>query len=93
MALASVVAIAGAHACLLLPSMAKSSTLRIVTMLTLACIFLAAELIANYFLITHFDPGEEYGKVIAVLLILDVLGTITIPLIGRFGTPVKPAAQ
>jgi hypothetical protein len=54
---------------------------------TVICTAAAAELIANYALVPHFGPGNGYDKALAVILILDVLGTILILLLHRFGPP------
>lgn len=82
---ALIVAIAAAHSCLLLPALTKGQPLRILTLLTLASIWLVAELLVNYVIFPEADFGDGYTKAIAVILILDVLGTIAIPLVRKFG--------
>jgi hypothetical protein len=59
---------------------------------TVICTAAAAELIANYALIPNFDPGDGYDKALAVILILDALGTILVLLLHRFGPPRVGAA-
>jgi hypothetical protein len=54
---------------------------------TVICTAAAAELIANYALFPNFDPGNGYTKALTVILILDVLGTILVLLLHRFGPP------
>jgi hypothetical protein len=54
---------------------------------TVICTAAAAELIVNYVLIPNFDPGNGYDKALAVILILDVLGTILVLFLHRFGPP------
>jgi len=66
--------------------LAAASAQRVVTG-TVICTAAAAELIANYALVPNFEPGNGYGKALAVILILDVLGTILILLLHRFGPP------
>lgn len=82
-----ILAAASAHASLLLPLRSHSRLARIVVTGTVICTAAAAELIANYALIPNFDPGNGYDKALAVILILDVLGTILILLLHRFGPP------
>ena len=80
-----VLAIAATHASLVLPQRARSRLLRIVVSGTVLCTAVAAGLIANYAIFPHFSPGSGYDKLIQVTLILDVLGTLLILLLHRFG--------
>ena len=82
-----VLAVASAHASLLLRLRPHGRLARAVVTGTVICTAAAAELIANYALVPNFDPGNGYGKALAVILILDVLGTILILLLRRFGPP------
>jgi hypothetical protein len=84
----SVLAVAAAHSCLILPSMNYNQNVRTIVRSTLLFIAVVAELLINYFAIPNFSPGDSYGKAIGVFLILDVLGTILIPLVRRF-TPAE----
>jgi hypothetical protein len=52
---------------------------------TVLCTAIAAELIANYAIFPNFSPGNGYDKALQVVLILDVLGTILILVLHRFG--------
>jgi hypothetical protein len=87
-----ILAAASAHASLVLPSRSLNRAARTVVTGTLLCIVAAAELIANYALFPSFDPGNGYLKALAVILILDALGTILILLIRRLGPPRADAA-
>ncbi len=87
-----ILAAASAHASLLLPLRTHSRLARTVVTGTVICTAAAAELIANYALIPNFDPGTVYGKALAVILILDVLGTILVLFLHRFGPPRADAA-
>jgi hypothetical protein len=87
-----ILAAASAHASLLLPLRSHSRLARTVVTGTIICTAAAAELIANYALIPDFDPGNGYDKALAVILILDVLGTILILFLHRFGPP-RPATH
>jgi hypothetical protein len=80
-----ILAIAATHASLVLPQHAYSRPMRILVPSTVLCTAVAAELIANYALFPHFSPGNGYDKAVQVALILDVLGTILILLLHRFG--------
>jgi len=82
-----ILAVASAHASLLLRLRPHGRLARAVVTGTVICTAAAAELIANYALVPNFDPGNGYGKALAVILILDVLGTILILLLRRFGPP------
>jgi hypothetical protein len=82
-----VLAVASAHASLLLRLRPHGRLARAVVTGTVICTAAAAELIANYALVPNFDPGNGYAKALAVILILDVLGTILILLLRRFGPP------
>lgn len=82
-----ILAAASAHASLLLPLRSHSRLARTVVTGTVICTAAAAELIANYALIPNFDPGNGYDKALAVILILDVLGTILVLFLHRFGPP------
>jgi len=82
-----ILAAASAHASLLLPLRSHSRLARTVVTGTVICTVAAAELIANYALIPNFDPGNAYDKALPVILILDVLGTILILFLHRFGPP------
>ena len=88
----SVLAVASAHACLILPLMGYNQTTRTIVRSTLLFIAAVAELLINYIAIPGFNPGEGYAKAIGVFLILDVLGTILIPLVRRFTPPQTSAA-
>jgi hypothetical protein len=70
---------------LVLPQHNFSSPMRIMVPCTVLCTAIAAELIANYASFPHFSPGNRYDKALQVVLILDVLGTILILLLHRFG--------
>ncbi len=80
-----VLAIAATHASLVLPQRTYSRPLRIVGPGTLLCTAIAAALIANYAIFPHFEPGTGYDKALQVVLIVDVLGTILVLLLHRFG--------
>jgi hypothetical protein len=82
-----ILAAASAHASLVLPSRRHNRWARIVVTGTVLCTAAAAELIANYALFPNFDPGDGYMRALAVILILDALGTILILLMHRFGPP------
>jgi hypothetical protein len=82
-----ILAAASAHASLLLRLRSRGRLPRTVVTGTVICTAAAAELIANYALFPNFDPGNGYTKALAVILILDVLGTILILLLHRFGPP------
>ena len=87
-----ILAAASAHASLVLPLRSHSRLARAVVIGTVICTAAAAELIANYALIPNFDPGDGYDKALAVILILDALGTILVLLLHRFGPPRVGAA-
>jgi hypothetical protein len=80
-------AVASTHASLMLAWPAFSRPMKIVVPTTILCIAVAAELIANYVIIPGFEPDRGYLRAIAVVLILDALGTILILLLHRFGPP------
>jgi hypothetical protein len=80
-----ILAAASAHACLVLPLRSHGRLARAVVTGTVICTAAAAELIANYALFPNFDPGNGYTKALTVILILDVLGTILVLLLHRFG--------
>jgi len=80
-----ILAAASAHAALMLGWRRHSQPARILVAGTVLCTAVAAELIANYALFPGFEPGSGYRRALAVILILDVLGTILIMLIRRFG--------
>jgi len=82
-----ILAAASAHASLLLRLRPHGRLARTMVTGTIICTVAAAELIANYALVPNFDPGNGYDKALAVILILDVLGTILILLLRRFGQP------
>ena len=82
-----ILAAASAHASLLLRLRPHGRLARTMVTGTVICTAAAAELIANYALVPNFDPGNGYDKALAVILILDVLGTILILLLRRFGQP------
>jgi hypothetical protein len=82
-----ILAAASAHASLVLPVRSYNRLMRMVVTGTVLCIAAAAELIVNYVLFPHFDPGSAYGKALAVILILDAFGTILILLRHRLGPP------
>ena len=82
-----ILAAASAHASVLLRLRSHGRLARAVAAGTVICTAAAAELIANYALIPDFDPGNGYAKALAVILILDVLGTILTLLLRRFGPP------
>jgi hypothetical protein len=82
-----ILAAASAHAALLLRLRPHGRLARTVVTGTVICTAVAAELIANYALVPNFGPGNGYGKALAVILILDVLGTIVTLLLRRFGPP------
>jgi cytochrome bd-type quinol oxidase subunit 2 len=82
-----IIAAASAHAALVLRWRRRGSPGRILVAGTVLCTGAAAELIANYALFPGFEPGNGYGRALAVILILDALGTILIMLIRRFGQP------
>jgi hypothetical protein len=82
-----ITAVAAAHASLVLPVRAPGRAARTLVTGTVLCIAAAAELIANYAMFPGFDPGAGYLRALAVILILDALGTILIPLTRRLGTP------
>jgi len=87
-----ILAAASAHASLVLPLRSHSRLARAIVTGTVICTAAAAELIANYALIPNFDPGDGYDKALAVILILDALGTILVLLLHRFGPPRVGAA-
>jgi len=80
-----ILAIAATHASLMLPRRTYSRPMRIVVPGTVLCTAIAAELIANYAIFPNFSPGNGYDKALQVVLILDVLGTILILVLHRFG--------
>jgi hypothetical protein len=82
-----ILAASSAHASLVLPLRSYNRPMRIVVTGTVLCIAAAAELIANYVLFPNFSPGSAYDRALAVILILDALGTILILLMHRFGPP------
>jgi hypothetical protein len=82
-----ILAAASAHASVMLRLRPDGRLARTVVTGTVICTAAAAELIANYALVPNFDPGNGYDKALAVILILDVLGTILILLLHRFGQP------
>jgi hypothetical protein len=82
-----VIAFASAHASLVLPVRSYNRLTRIVVAGTVLCIAAVAELIVNYALFPNFDPGSAYDRALAVILILDALGTILILLRHRLGPP------
>jgi hypothetical protein len=82
-----ILAAASAHACLVLPLRSHGRLARAVVTGTVLCTAAAAELIANYALVPNFEPGSAYTKGLTVILILDVLGTILVLLLHRFGPP------
>jgi hypothetical protein len=87
-----IAAAASAHASLVLPLRSPGRLARALVTGTVICTAAAAELIANYALIPNFDPGDGYDKALAVILILDALGTILVLLLHRFGPPRVGAA-
>jgi hypothetical protein len=82
-----ILAVASAHVALMLGWRRPGQAARILVTGTVLCTGAAAELIANYALFPGFEPGSGYSRALAVLLILDVLGTILIMLTRRFGQP------
>jgi hypothetical protein len=82
-----VLAVACAHACLLLAGRPYSRPVRIVAAATMACIAAAAELIGNYAVFPGFDPGSGYLRALAAVLILDALGTIVVLILHRSRAP------
>jgi cytochrome bd-type quinol oxidase subunit 2 len=82
-----ILAVASAHACLVLPLRSRGRPARAVVTGTVICTAAAAELIANYALFPNFDPGSGYTKALTVILILDAFGTILVLLLHRFGPP------
>jgi hypothetical protein len=85
-----ILATASAHVALMLGTLGwrrRGRPARILVAGTVLCTAAAAELIANYALFPGFEPGNGYGRALAVILILDVLGTILIMLMHRFGQP------
>jgi hypothetical protein len=87
-----ILAVASAHACLVLPLRSHGRPARIVVTGTVLCTAVAAELIANYALFPAFDPGSAYIRALIVILILGALGTIVILLTHSFGPPGPDAA-
>jgi hypothetical protein len=87
-----ILAAASAHASLMLPLRSHDRLARAVGTGTVIGTAAAAELIANYALIPNFGPGDGYDKALAVILILDALGTILALLLRRFGPPRVGAA-
>jgi hypothetical protein len=87
-----ILAVASAHAALVLSWRPPSRPARAVVAGTLLCIAAAAELIANYVMFPSFDPGSGYARALAVVLILDALGTILILVLHRCGPSRSGAA-
>lgn len=87
LAVAAILAVSSAHASLILPSALHSPRLRKLVFATVICIAIVAELLLNTVVIPGFYGGDTYFKIVAVVLILDVLGTILIPLTRRFSPP------
>ncbi len=88
----SVLAIGSAQASLLLPSMNYNAILERLVTATLVMIAVLAGLI-TYLIFVGFNDGapDAFWRVLGVVLILDVLGTLLIPILRRFGPPKESA--
>jgi len=86
-----IAAAAAAHTALTLRWHPRGQTGRIIVAGTVLCTGAAAELTANYALVPGFDPARGYLRALTAVLILDVLGTIVIMLMRRFGQPFPDA--
>jgi hypothetical protein len=82
-AVVGIVAAAAAHASLVLPRSSDSRLARTVATATALCTGAAAELVANVFVFPTFAPGAPYLKAVAVIVILDALGTMVVLLLNR----------
>ena len=82
-----ILAVACAHACLLLAWRPYSRLARIVAAATIACNAAAGELTGNYVVFPGFHAGSGYLRALATLVILDALGTIVVLILHRLGAP------
>jgi hypothetical protein len=90
---ALIVSVASAHASLIQPLLGHNRSLSLVTLLNTLCIAIIAELLANYLIFTDFSPDTWYNKLIAVVLILDVLGTLLAIILWRLAKSSKTNIQ
>lgn len=87
LAVSTTVAASIAHACLLLALGAlASSTVRKLLYGTLLAITVVAAMIIAPILSIGSDLGEWYWRIFGVIAILDVLGTVTVAALMKFGT-------
>jgi hypothetical protein len=82
-----VLAISSAHACQILPLMVYNRILDRLVRGTVVCIAIVAGLVINAIVFPEISTGETYYKFVGIVLILDVFGTILIPVLRRFGPP------
>jgi hypothetical protein len=92
----TVVAVAIAHASLLLPRHADQRAAKAVLAGTLAASTVLATMLVVLMLFA-LEPGERYLRWLGVFAVLTVLGTLLVPLLrkmtGRPGTPIVAAGQ
>lgn len=87
----TILAVAAAHACLVLPSAIISSRLSAIVNATVGFITIVAVLLLIWASAPEFNPGDWYIKVLGVALILDVLGTLLVFIFRRIDkTPTPP---
>ncbi|MBM3926576.1 MAG: DUF4337 domain-containing protein [SAR202 cluster bacterium] len=66
-------------------------TARVLTPVTAIIIFILASMVSAMMFVDNIDDGE-YLRAVGVLAVLDALGTVTIPLLGRMTPRETPAA-
>jgi len=85
-ATAAILAIANAQACILLPMRNTGRRIKRLAFATLAAILIFSGLVIFLILGPLFTFSDWYIKLIAIFLILDILGTVLLPVLRYFGT-------
>jgi hypothetical protein len=97
-AVSSILAISAAHASLLLPARGKNAALNSAVTVTLGMIALVAGLIIYLVLGEDTEVGDMFYRLLGVFAILDVLGTILVPILSKFlpsspGSPPESSSE
>lgn len=87
---ASIIAIACAQACVLLPMMSCAPLIKKLIIVTLLAILGFSGMVIYLFFGSSVSSSDEYLKVLGILLILDVLGTVLVPVLRHFTAQVTP---
>ena len=91
----TVLAISTAHASLLLALRNRGGSLSLLITATLSFVALVAAMIIYLVLASDIDVGDFFYRLLGVFAILDVLGTIILPIVSKFvikETPEAPIA-